>query len=142
MKRIIGIDLGEVRTGLAVSDPLGMMASGIGTISAYTDEKLLSQLEAEIKKQDAGLVVMGNPINMNGTVGERSERIKYVAGLLRERTGLEVVLIDERMTTMEASRYMNVTDTRGKKRKARIDTLSAEIILQTYLDRERNKRIK
>ena len=142
MKRIIGIDLGEVRTGLAVSDPLGMMASGIGTISAYTDEKLLSQLEAEIKKQDARLVVMGNPINMNGTVGERSERIKYVAGLLRERTGLEVVLIDERMTTMEASRYMNVTDTRGKKRKARIDTLSAEIILQTYLDRERNKRIK
>ena len=139
MKRILGIDYGDVRTGIAVSDPLGIMASGVGTFTAYSEERLLETVLSKIAEYDARLIVMGDPINMNGTVGERSEKVKRFASVLREASGLEVILIDERMTTMEAHRYLSATDTRGKKRKNAVDTLSAEIILQTYLDSPANK---
>lgn len=140
MNRILGIDLGEVRTGLAVSDPFGMMASGIGTVTAYSDEKLLQLICEKINEYKPERVVMGNPVNMNGSEGERSRRIRSFAAALEERAGLPVTLVDERMSTMEAYRYMNITDTRGKKRRSSVDTLSAEIILQSYLDREKNRK--
>lgn len=140
MNRILGIDLGEVRTGLAVSDPFGMMASGIGTVTAYSDEKLLQLICEKINEYKPERVVMGNPVNMNGSEGERSRRIRSFAEALEERAGLPVTLVDERMSTMEAYRYMNITDTRGKKRRSSVDTLSAEIILQSYLDREKNRK--
>ena len=82
---------------------------------------------------------MGNPVNMDGSHGPRSQRAEKFAERLKEETGFEVILVDERMTTMAASRFMNETDTRGKKRKDTIDTLSAEIILQNYLDSQKNK---
>ena len=135
MKRILGVDYGDVRTGIAVTDPLGIMASGVCTLTAYSDEKLAAMILEKASEYDVCKIVVGNPINMNGTVGERSEKAKAFAALLSEIGGYEVELIDERMTTMEAHRYLNVTDTRGKKRKEVVDTLSAQIILQTYLDR-------
>ena len=134
MKRILGIDYGDVRTGIAVSDMLGMMACGVGTFKAESDEALLAIIMEKAKYYDISHFVMGNPINMHGTVGERSERVRAFAALLEKESGLPVELVDERMTTMEAHRYLNVSNTRGKKRKNVVDTLSAEIILQTYLD--------
>ena len=137
MKRILGVDYGDVRTGIAVTDPLGIMASGVCTLTAYSDEKLAAMILEKAKEYDVCKIIVGNPINMNGTVGERSEKAKAFAALLSEIGGYEVELIDERMTTMEAHRYLNFTDTRGKKRKEVVDTLSAQIILQTYLDRNK-----
>lgn len=134
MKRILGIDYGDVRTGIAVSDTLGMMANGVGTFRAMNDEKLLEIILEKAKYYDVSSFVMGHPINMNGTLGVRSEKVRAFAALLEGVSGLPVILVDERMTTMEAHRYLNISDTRGKKRKQAVDTLSAEIILQTYLD--------
>jgi len=132
--KIIGVDLGDVRTGLAVSDALGMMASGIGTITANGFNALADKITEEAKKQGASLIVMGNPINMNGTVGPRSEKVQRFAEILNERSGLPVELFDERCSTMAAHQILNLTDTRGEKRKKVVDTLSAQIILQNYLD--------
>jgi len=140
MKRILGIDYGDVRTGIAISDPLGITAGGVGTFRAYTDERLLEIILQKISEYGATKIVMGDPINMNGSSGERSRKAHRFADLLREASGLEVALIDERMTTMEAHRYLSATDTRGKKRKNAVDTLSAEIILQTYLDSPAGKK--
>lgn len=132
--RILGVDLGDVRTGLAVSDAMGFLANGIGTFTASTDDQLIELIGSHAREYNVTKIVMGNPINMNGTVGERSLKVQAFAKLLEERLAIEVVLFDERCTTMEAHRIMNYTDTRGKKRKAAVDTLSAQIILQNYLD--------
>ncbi len=134
MKRYLGIDYGDVRTGLAVNDSLGIIASGIGTIEAGGPRVLAKKIAAVCRERQIEEIVLGNPVNMNGTAGPRTEKITAFAEMLREETGLDVHLMDERCTTMVAARYLNETNTRGKKRKAVIDTLSAEIILQDYMD--------
>lgn len=136
--RVLGIDYGDTRTGLAISDINGFLASGIGTIEAAGDRALIRKIKEEIESRGVVLIVVGDPINMNGTRGPRSEKAHAFADKLRAETGLPVVLVDERCTTMSAHAFLNETDTRGKKRKAVVDTLSAQIILQNYLDR--NKR--
>lgn len=138
MKRILGIDFGDVRTGLAVSDTSQWLASGIGTIGAPSLAALIEKIAVEVKKYDVEKIVLGHPINMNGTLGDRSERVKSFASLLEESLSLPVVLFDERCSTMAAHQFLNQTDTKGKKRKAVIDTLSAQIILQNYLDAQSN----
>lgn len=134
MKRIMGIDYGDRRTGIAVSDPLGMLAGGIGTIKAEGDRSLIAQIMKLTEEYEIEKFVLGNPVNMNGTEGPRSEKAKAFAEKLKKESGLEVILFDERCTTMQAHEIMNLTDTRGKKRKDNVDTLSAQIILQNYLD--------
>jgi putative Holliday junction resolvase len=134
MKRILGIDLGDVRTGLAVSDPTGMLAGGIGTFTTKNEEELISLLSNTVNQYQVEKIVIGNPINMNGTIGERSQKVQEFVKKLSEEVKIPVILFDERMTTMAAHRIMNETNTRGKKRKAAVDTLSAQIILQNYLD--------
>ena len=133
-KRILGVDLGDARTGLAVSDALGFLAGGIGYIKSGHPPKIAEEILAAAKEHDVGLIVIGNPINMNGTVGERSEKVQRFAAELREASGKPVHLFDERCTTMAAHQILNMTDTRGKKRKQVVDTLSAQIILQNYMD--------
>ena len=140
MKKIIGVDLGDVRTGLAVSDALGSMAHGIKTVRPKGAVELIWMIKQLCEENGAEAVVVGNPVNMDGSHGPRSEKATKFAERLREETGLEVILFDERMTTMAAARFMNETDTRGKKRKDSIDTLSAEIILQNYLDAQKHKQ--
>ena len=137
MKKLLGIDYGDARTGLAVSDALGLLASGIGNIEAGGPRKLAKEIAAVCAERGIEEIVLGHPINMNGTLGPRSEKVKAFAAMLEEETGLPVCLQDERCTTMEAHRYLNDTDTRGKKRKQVVDTLSAQIILQTYMDSHR-----
>lgn len=135
--RILGIDLGDVRTGIAVSDNGQLLANGVKTVQAKSRAALIELLAEQATAFAAVGIVMGNPVNMNGTVGQRSEKVRQFAELLRERVCLPVVLFDERCSTMAAHRILNLTDTRGKKRKAVVDTLSAQIILQNFLDARR-----
>ena len=134
--RLLGVDFGEARTGLAVSDAARLLASGIGNIAGGGLEKTADAIVTAASEQSAVGIVLGLPVNMNGTEGPRAERVRRLAELIAERAPtLPVALIDERMTTMAASRFLNETNTRGKKRKGVIDTLSAQIILQNALDR-------
>lgn len=133
--RLLGVDFGEARTGLAVSDAARLLASGIGNITAGGLEKTAEAILLAVSEHNAVGVVLGLPVNMNGTEGPRAERARRLAELITERAPeLPVALMDERMTTMVASRFLNETGTRGKKRKGVIDTLSAQIILQNALD--------
>ena len=139
--RILGVDFGDVRTGLAVSDETRFLASGIGFIKPGGIVKTADKVAEIAMENNVVAVVVGHPMNMNGTRGPRAERAEEFAELLRERTPkIEVLLFDERMTTMAASRYLVETGTRGKNRKNVIDTLSAQILLQNFLDMEKNAK--
>ena len=133
--RVLGVDYGEARTGLAVSDATRFLASGIGNVQGGGLEKTAERILAAATEQKAVAIVLGLPVNMNGTEGPKAARIRELAALIERE--LPVYLMDERMTTMSAARYLNETNTRGKKRKGVIDTLSAQIILQNALDRLR-----
>lgn len=137
--KVMGVDFGDTRTGLAVSDPSRFLASGIGYISPGGIEKTADAVADAVRRERVVAVVVGLPVNMDGSEGARAARCRKFADLLCYRLGEDfpVVMFDERMTTMTASRYLNETNTRGKKRKSVIDTLSAQIILQNCLDRLR-----
>ena len=133
--KLLGVDFGDTLTGIAVSDVSRFLATGIGYISPGGIEKTATKVAEIAAEQKAVAIVVGLPRNMDGSEGFRAERCREFAALLREKTGLPVAMMDERMTTMSASRYLNETNTRGTKRKGVIDTLSAQIILQNALDR-------
>ena len=133
--RVLGVDYGEARTGLALSDLSRFLASGIGNIQGGGLEKSAELIVAAAKEHGAVGVVIGLPVNMNGTEGPKAERVRRLAELIAEREpSLALALMDERMTTMAAHRFLNETETRGKKRRGVVDTLSAQIILQNALD--------
>ena len=137
--RILGVDFGDTRTGLAVSDASRFLASGIGYVSPGGIQKTADKVAEVAREQGVSAIVVGLPKNMDGSEGFRADRCREFAGLLREQLeDIPVAMIDERMTTMSASRYLNETNTRGQKRKGVIDTLSAQIILQNALDRLKN----
>ncbi len=136
--RILGVDVGTVRTGVAVSDENGFLASALCTIKVSGIHPIANAIREKALEKNVKLIVIGNPVNMNGTIGESSERIKLLRDALAEICDIPTVLFDERCTTMAAHSILNMTDTRGKKRKAVIDNLSAEIILQDYLDSRRS----
>ena len=133
--RIMSVDFGDTRTGLAVSDISRYLASGIGYVSPGGIVKTADKVAELAAEHKASAVVVGLPKNMDGSEGFRADRAKEFAELLRERLNVPVVMFDERMTTMAASRFLNETNTRGSKRKSVVDTLSAQIILQNVLDR-------
>jgi putative Holliday junction resolvase len=133
--KYLGVDYGDKRTGLAECDISGFLASGIGTISEGGMRKTAIRVAKEASDRGCKKIVIGLPKNMDGSEGFRAERVREFADLLRERLELPVVMFDERMTTMAASRFLNETGTRGAKRKTVVDTLSAQIILQNAIDR-------
>ena len=135
--RILGVDFGDTRTGLAVSDTSRFLASGIGYVSPGGIQKTADKVAEVAREQKVSAIVVGLPKNMDGSEGFRAERCREFARLLLSRLGndVAVAMIDERLTTVSASRYLNETNTRGSRRKGVIDTLSAEIILQNALDR-------
>ena len=140
--KILGVDFGDTRTGLAVSDVSRFLASGLGYVSPGGIVKTADAVAARARELGVVGVIVGLPINMNGTEGPRAARCREFADLLRERLeGIDVEMVDERLTTVEASRYLNATDTRGKKRKGVIDSLAAEIILQNTLDKLKNQSL-
>lgn len=136
-EKLMGIDYGEARTGIAVSDALGFLASGVGNIEERDINRLINKIAEKAAELNATKLILGNPVNMNGTLGPKAEKVAKLAERLRVKTGLEVVLFDERCTTMAAHTFLNETNTRGKKRKGVVDTLSAQIILQNYMDSHR-----
>ena len=139
MKIVLGVDFGDARTGLAVSDRLGMLAVGAGCIKCEGFKKTAAAVAAAAKERGAEIIVVGNPINMNGTEGPRSEKCRDFAAYLSEISSLPVELCDERLTTVSAHRFLSDANVRGKKRKDSVDELSATLILQDYLDRNREK---
>ena len=138
--RYLGVDYGDVRTGLAVSDLSGMLAGGIGQISPGGMRNTAVAVAAEAKKQGVVRIIIGLPKNMDGSEGFRAEAVRAFAALLQAETDIPLDFADERLSTCEAHRYLQSTGAGGKKRKNVVDTLSAQIILQDYLDRERNHR--
>lgn len=136
--RIIAVDFGEVRTGLAVCDASRFLASGIGNVKVGGIDKTAAEVARIAKEKGAVAAVVGLPKNMDGSEGARADRCRDFARRLSAAAGIPVAMTDERLTTVAASRYLNETDTRGGKRKNIIDSLSAEIILQNTLDRLKN----
>ena len=136
--KYLAVDYGDRRTGLADCDPTGLVATGIGTVSPGGMRSTAEVVAEEAKRRLCKRIIVGLPKNMDGSEGPRADVIKAFIEILREYTDIEIDTYDERMTTMEAYRFLGETGTFGKKRKNAVDTLSAQIILQNYLDRERN----
>ena len=133
-KRILGVDLGDARTGLAVSDALGFLAGGIGYIKSPVKREVADEIVRYANEYKVTKIIVGNPVNMNGTLGPRAEKVQSLIELLRERTDIPIEIFDERLSTAAAHRILNETGLKSKKRKTVIDTLSAQIILQNYMD--------
>ena len=133
MKRIMGIDYGDARTGIAFSDLLCSIVGSTTVIHSRNPEKTLVQIVRLAQEHDVGEIVMGLPKNMNGTEGPRAELCREFAQKVREATGLEVRLWDERRTTVEAHQILNEHNYHGKKRKDTVDAVAASLILEGYL---------
>ena len=134
--KILGLDLGNKTLGIAMSDALGMIAHGVETYTFKTAhyKHAVNYVAEIVKKENISTIVLGYPLNMNNTIGERAEISQRFAKKLEVATELEVVLWDERMTTMQAERTLIDGNVRRENRKNYIDKLAATIILQSYLD--------
>ncbi|MCC8061024.1 MAG: Holliday junction resolvase RuvX [Clostridiales bacterium] len=135
--RILGLDYGSKTVGVAVCDPLGWTAQGLETITRKSENKLrrtLARIEALASEYQAERIVLGYPLNMDDTVGERARKTEEFQELLKRRTGLPVVLWDERLTTMEANEILMESGVRREDRKKVIDKVAAVLILQSYLN--------
>ncbi len=138
--KYLGVDYGDVRTGLAECDVSGLLAGPIGTIAEGGMRNTAVRVAKEAESRSCKKIIIGLPKNMNGSEGNRAETVRAFAKILESLTYIPIDFYDERMTTMEAYRFLDGTATYGKKRKNAIDTLSAEIILQGYIDKERNAK--
>lgn len=135
--RIMAIDYGDARTGVALSDPTGFLAGQTFLIKSRKQEVVLEELAALVQRQGAQELVMGYPRNMDGTLGPRAEKYAAFARRLEEATGLPVALWDERRTTVDAHLILGEQGVRAKNRKDKIDSVAATLILEGYLDWKR-----
>ena len=131
---VISVDLGHARTGLAISDKSGFLASSLCVIEEYNDERLVQKIAALIEENRAELVVVGLPKNMDGSEGESAVRARELAKKISELSGVPFHMQDERGTTITAHAYLSAKEVYGKKRKKQVDAVAASIILQDYLD--------
>lgn len=131
--RIMAIDYGDARTGIAVSDLMNTMAGDAFVIPGWNPEDVAEKIALESKTRGVGTIVLGFPKNMDGTLGPRAEKSLAMAELLREKTGLEVVMWDERRTTIDAHRILSDNGKRTKKHKKNVDAVAASLILEGYL---------
>ncbi|MBI2470855.1 MAG: Holliday junction resolvase RuvX [Planctomycetes bacterium] len=133
--RIIGIDYGEKRIGLAISDPLGITAQGLPTIERTHIQEDLQKIFTIIREKDVGEIIIGLPKHMNNTLGEKAQAVLAFADLIKKHVNIPVNTIDERLSTVMAHRAMLEGNLSRKKRKDRVDMIAAQLILQNYLDR-------
>lgn len=133
MYKIMGIDYGDARTGIAISDLLCGIVGSTTVIHSKGREKTLAEIKRLVQENQVGEIVMGLPKNMNGTEGPRAQLCREFAALVEEATGLSVVLWDERRTTVEAHNILSEHNYHGKKRKNTVDAVAAALILEGYL---------
>ena len=131
--RIMAIDYGDAHTGIAVSDPTGLLAGFTTVITAYRPEAVAQRVAELAREHGAVELVLGHPVNMDGSLGPRSEKAKAMQALLEEATGLPVVLWDERRTTIDAHHILYQSGKNAKQRKKVVDAVAATLILEGYL---------
>lgn len=131
--KFMSVDLGLARTGIAVSDEGGGFAFPKCVITEYNEERLIDKICALAQEVEAKRIVVGLPVNMDGSKGERAAACTKVAGKIQQKSGIDTVLWDERGTTVTAHTYLNQNNVRGKKRKQTVDAVAAVIILEDYL---------
>lgn len=132
--RILGVDYGQARTGLAISDPTGLLASAVETVTAYVPEKCARAVADKARALGAERIVLGLPRNMDGSEGFRAEATRAFGTLLAEYSGLPLVYWDERQSTNAAHRILAENGRSGRNRKQVVDQVAAVVILQNYLD--------
>ena len=132
--RIMAIDYGDQRTGVAVSDLTGSIAGEAFVITEWNEEALIEKLKAEAEARDVGLFVLGHPLNMDGTPGERAAKCEELCEKLCEITGLPCLLRDERRTTVDAHRILRANGRRERKHRKNVDAVAATLILEGYLN--------
>ena len=136
--KIMAVDFGDARTGLAICDKTELLASPVGVIHEKRFEHAVAKVAAAAAENRAEAVIVGLPLNMNGSEGPRAELCRNFAEQLSSKVNVPVRMWDERQTTVSAAGYLNQTDTRGKKRKEVIDAVAAVIILDSYLQWRKN----
>ncbi len=134
MIRVLGIDWGERRHGLAVSDPMGYSAQPAGVVHRRGKDAGLDEIADVLTEKDVTEIVVGLPFHMDGRPGDHHDDVLAFVALLEERFGLPVSTVDERMTTLQAERALREAGLTRKKRKARVDQVAAQLILQFWLD--------
>lgn len=137
--RILGIDYGDVYMGLAVSDVNEFLATGLKTVKVKGLHNAAEIIVETAKQEDAQKLVIGMPLNVDGRRGDRVEKTELLIEYIKELSDIPVETMDERYTTVEAYTYLNATGASAKKKKGVVNTLSASIILQDYLDMKKNK---
>ncbi len=133
--KIMAVDYGDSRIGLAVSDKLNIIASPVGTIRSVGMRGDVDALAAKAKELEAEAIIIGLPLNMDGSEGERAEKTRKLGAVLEKVSGIKVDFMDERLSTVSAEKVLDEAEMRWDKRKKVVDTISAQIILQTYLDK-------
>lgn len=136
--KIMSVDYGDVRTGLAVCDKSEFLASPLTVITEYNADKLAEKIAEYVKTEKPERLVVGLPKNMDGSEGGRAEKCREFGDKLHALTGVETIMWDERCTTVSAHQILNETNVRGKKRKAVVDAVAAVIILESYLEYRKN----
>ncbi len=134
MMRVMAVDFGDARTGVAISDAGGKITGEALVISEWNMEKLADRLCGLASDRGVSVIVLGLPVNMDGSRGQRAEKSALLAEMIKKRCPLEVVLQDERRTTVDAHRILTEAGRHGKKRKAAVDAVAASLILETYLN--------
>lgn len=136
----MAVDLGDARTGIAVCDRTEFLASPVGVIHDTNIESVMHKVAVASKEYDVSEIIVGHPINMNGTLGPRAQLCEDFAENLGKLVDVPVKLWDERATTVTAHNILNMTDTRGKKRKNVVDAVAATVILESYLEYRKNHK--
>ena len=137
--RVLAVDYGDARTGVAISDMTGSLVGETATVASYSAEKAAGAIAALCAEKAVERIVVGRPLNMNGTAGERAGKAAAFAALLRDRTGLETALWDERLTSVDANRILSDAGKKRGKQRARVDAVAASLILEGYLGFLRNQ---
>jgi len=132
--RILAIDYGSTRIGLALSDPTGTLARPLPFVSAKADVKLAREIVLLVEKEQVELILLGLPRHMNGSLGEAATLVQAFAGVLGQATSVRIKLIDERLSTVQASRQLQEAGKNTRAQRGRIDSEAAAVLLQGYLD--------
>lgn len=136
--RIIGLDVGEKRIGVAVSDPLGITAQGVGTITRKNIEDDVNEIKRFVDEYKADSIVAGMPLSMDGTKGKTAQKVAEFVEVLKLMLNIPIATYDERLSTKESEKFLISSDVSRKKRKMVVDTIAAQLILQSYLERMKN----